>query len=269
MLDERARSGHVRVCHGDLRAECIVLDDGRARIRDGGRVEIDVADDLAVLVVDLVVHGGAPVAETLVRAYRDAGGEPGEDVLIAFYAFYRALVRAKAALVGAARQEPTSAAHGHESAAARALLAVAERFAWRARLPLAIVACGASASGRSGLARTLAEASDLPHLRSDATPTYAALGRRAAGEIAAAGGTAVDGAFARRSDREAFAAGFAAAAPVVFVECRAPAASDEPFEPLDEVAADAHLPVRTDRPLDAVVADVLGLLDERIGRLVA
>jgi hypothetical protein len=269
MLDERARSGHVRECDGDLRTERIVLEGGRARILDGGRVAIDVADDLAGLVVDLAVKGSAPIAETLVRAYRDAGGEPGEDALIAFYAAYRALVRAKTTLMRAARHAPTSGAHGHESAVARELLAVAERFAWRARLPLAIVVCGAPASGRSGVARALAEASDLPHLRADAARTVAALGRRAARQIAAGGGAVVDATLARRSDREGFAAGFGAAAPVVFVECRAPAASAEPVEPLDEVAADAHLVVRADRPVDAVTADVLGLLDERLGRLVA
>jgi aminoglycoside phosphotransferase family enzyme len=36
------------------------------------------------------------------RAYRDAGGDPGPDSLIAFYAACRALVRAKVSLVRAA-----------------------------------------------------------------------------------------------------------------------------------------------------------------------
>jgi predicted kinase len=33
------------------------------------------------------------------------------------------------------------------------------------------------------------------------------------------------------------------------------------WEPLDEVPALAHLPLRTDRPVRLVVADLLGLLD--------
>jgi uncharacterized protein len=281
MFHARARGGHVREGHGDRRAERVLLDDRRAWMVEGGESEhgvngLDVADDLAVLVVDLVAHGGGHVAEALVRAYRDAGGEPGEDALVSFYAAYRALVRAKVALLRAAQHPPASAAHGRESATARDLLAVAERFAWRARLPLALVVCGVPASGKSNVARALAEASDLAHLRSDATPTYAALGRRTSKEVAARGGAVVDATFCRRADRDAFAAGFAAAAPLLFVECRAPLAAlarptagqDQEcissWEPLDEVAADAHLTLRTDRPIESVMGDILGLLDERV-----
>ena len=92
------------------------------------------------------------------RAYRDAGGDPGEDRLIAFYAAYRALVRAKVALLRAAQHPASSSEHGRESAAARDLLALAERFAWRARLPLVIVICGVPAAGKSHLAQALADA---------------------------------------------------------------------------------------------------------------
>lgn len=89
------------------------------------------------------------------------------------------------------------------------------------------------------------------------------------------------------------AGAFGAAAPVVFVECVAPATvlvhrarlrerdpariSDataaivererETWEPLDEVVADAHITVRTDRPAPDALADVLGGLDRRLGRL--
>jgi predicted kinase len=279
--------------------------------------ELDVADDLAALVTDLAAHGVDHVARGLVRAYRDAGGDAGDDALIAFYAAYRALVRAKVTLLRAAEHPPTSSAHGHESAAARDLLALAERFAWRARLPLAVAVCGVPASGKSHLAQALAEVSGLAHLTSDVTRrqlagfapdqrrdkdadspglsalAYAALGRRAAREVAAGGGALVDATFGQRSDREAFARGFGDAAPLLFVECAAPpslvarraarrgrdpARASDPalaaFEhersswaPLDEVAPDAHVTVRTDRHVESVIADLLALLDQRIGRL--
>jgi hypothetical protein len=77
---------------------------------------------------------------------------PGDDRLIAFYAAYRALVRAKVALLRAARHPASSSDHGRESAAARGLLGLAERFAWQARLPLVIVICGVPAAGKSHLA---------------------------------------------------------------------------------------------------------------------
>jgi hypothetical protein len=47
---------------------------------------------------------------------------------------------------------------------------------------------------------------------------------------------------------------------VVMRECSA-------WEPLDELPPDAHLMVRSDRPLAAQPADLLALLDRRIGQL--
>jgi aminoglycoside phosphotransferase family enzyme/predicted kinase len=321
MIDARARRGHVREGHGDLRVEHVLLG-GEVRVVDCIEFdrdlrELDVADDLAFLVMDLAAHGAEHYVRTLVEAYREAGGDPGEDRLIAFYAAYRALVRAKVTLLRAVQHAPASAAQGHDSAHARDLLALAECFAWRARLPLAVVVCGPPASGKSTLAQALAGVSGLPHLSSDVTrkrlaglepeqragsetyaahvnvATYAELGRRAAAEAAAQGGALVDATFRHRRDRDAFAAAFAAAAPLLFVECQAPAevlarravardrdphpVSDatyevvvrerDSWEPLDEVPAEAHLLIRSDRPVERAVADVMALLDERCGRL--
>jgi aminoglycoside phosphotransferase family enzyme/predicted kinase len=321
MLDARARRGFVREVHGDLRAEHVLLGETLQVVDciefDRGLRELDVADDLAFLVMDLASGGAEPFARTLVRAYRDAGGDPGEDRLIAFYAAYRALVRAKVALLRAAQHPPSSGERGRESAAARDLLSLAERFAWQARLPLVIVVCGVPAAGKSHLAQRLAKTSGLPHLSSDVTRkrlaglsprqrapnavysaefnrlTYAELGRRAAHQTAACAGALVDATFRHRSDRDAFAEGFGDAAPLLFVECRAPAAvlaqraverdrqpgriSDASlsvvmreraaWEPLDELAPEAHLTLRSDRPVEAQLADVLALLDRRIGSL--
>jgi aminoglycoside phosphotransferase family enzyme/predicted kinase len=321
LFDARARRGLVREVHGDLRVEHVLLDDIPTVVDciefDRGMRELDVADDLAFLVMDLVAHGGERFAQMLVRAYRDAGGDPGEDRLIAFYAAYRALVRAKVALLRAA-QHPTSVSeHGSESAAARDGLALAEQFAWRARLPLVIVLCGVPAAGKSHLAQALAEVSHLPHLSSDVTRkrlagirpqqrarselyspesnrlTYAELGRRAARETAVGGGALVDATFRHRADRDAFADAFAGAAPLLFVECRAPArvlaeraarrdgkpgrVSDaslsvvvresSTWEPLDELPAEAHVTLRSDRRVEAQLEDLRALLDRRIGEL--
>lgn len=252
------------------------------------------------------------------RAYREAGGDPGEDLLIAFYAAYRALVRAKVALLRAAHHPASSSEHGRESAAARNLLALAERFAWRARLPLVIVLCGVPAAGKSHLALALAEVSSFAHLSSDVTRkrlagirpqrrasssevysadfnrlTYAELGRGAARETAVRGGALVDATFRHRADRDAFADAFADAAPLLFVECHAPArvlaeraaqrdrkpmrVSDaslsvvvrerSTWEPLDELPAEAHVTLRSDRHVEAQLEDLRALLDRRIGWL--
>ena len=173
LLDKRARRGLVRELHGDLRAEHVLL--GR-KVEivdciefDRGLREVDVADELAFLAMDLTASGGERFARTLVDAYRDAGGDPGEDWLIAFYASYRALVRGKVALLRAAQHPATSSARARESATARELLGLAERFAWRARLPLVIAICGVPAAGKSHLSQALAGVSGLAHISSDLT----------------------------------------------------------------------------------------------------
>lgn len=250
LLDSRAWHGHIREVHGDLRGEHVLLD-GIPRFVDRiefdrSMRELDVADELAFLMMDLAANGGERYAQVLVDGYRKAGGDPGEDRLLAFYASFRALVRAKIALLRAGQHASVSSAHAHESAAARDLLALAERFAWRARLPLVIVICGLPAAGKSRLARVLARLARLPYLNSDVTRkrlaglrpreqagvavysaefnrlTYSELGHLAAKKEAASGGAVVDATFRHRVDREAFGQAFAEAAPLLFVECVAP-----------------------------------------------
>jgi uncharacterized protein len=321
VLQQRAAAGFVREGHGDLRAEHVLID-GEVRIVDCVEFDpylrqLDVADDLSFLVLDLVMLGTAQLGERLVSAYRSAGGDPGDDGLIAFYAAYRALVRAKVELIRGAQLPPASSGHAQRSALAREFIAVAERFAWKARLPLVMVVCGLPASGKSQLAGALAHLTGLPHLSSDVTRkqlvgvaptqrapadaygpdwnarTYAELGRRTADKLSTTGGAIVDATFRHQADRRAFARSLDVGGPIVFVECQAPRAvrverarrrqhdphrvSDagvdvvsgetETWETLDEVPGAAHLALRTDRPSEDVVADVLSLLDQRLARV--
>lgn len=252
-LVERGRARRVRDGHGDLRLEHVVLDDGVQVFDcvefDPALRQIDVAADLAYLVMDLVSREAEQLAGEIVRAYREAGGDPGDDALLAFWAAYRACVRAKLAYLQAAEQPVGRSAHEEALAKGSELLALAERFRWRARLPLVLVTCGIAASGKSVLAQSLADASGLSRLTSDPTRkrlagiasteparpehysdafnerTYRELGRTAAAEVERTGGAIVDATFRRLADREAFRAGLGEElAPIFFVECRAPAA---------------------------------------------
>ena len=125
--------------------------------------------------------------------------------------------------------------------------------------------------------------------------TYAESGRRAAAETAAQGGAVVDATFRHRADRDAFADAFAGAAPVLFVECQAPARvlaqraaqrdrqpgrvsdaslavvvrENEGWEPLDELAPEARLTLRSDRPVEAQLTDLVVLLDRRLGTVLS
>ena len=100
---------------------------------------------------------------------RHAGGDPADDGLVAFYATYRALVRAKVAFAWAERLPASSADHERAKSSGERLLSVARRFAWRSRAPLLLVMCGVAASGKSALAKRVCDVAGFPHLSSDIT----------------------------------------------------------------------------------------------------
>ena len=268
-LDARARGGRVRDGHGDLRAEHVLLGTEPALVDaiefDPGLRRIDAGLDLAFLVMELHAAERPDLAEALVSAYRAAGGDPGDDRLVAFFAAYRARVRAKVALLRARQLPAGSSAADERTERAHRLLAVGTRLLWAARDPAVIVLAGVTGSGKSTIARALAARAHLPHLNSDVVrkrlagveptarapasaytaamteSTYRELGRLAA---ASAGSVVVDATFHRRRLRDAFRDQLGSAAErVVFVECRAPAVVLE-----RRVCARAR---RTDRTSDA------------------
>lgn len=247
----RAEAGAVRDCHGDLRAEHVIVDGGVAiydciEFNPSLRM-IDVGADVAFLVMDLARMGRPELGVRLLDAYRSGGGDPGDDALVHFYASYRAWVRAKVACLRAA-ELPEGAIEREESERnARALLALGHRLAWRARQSMVVTICGVAASGKSALASRLAEVSGLQHLSSDVTRkrlagleptdragpevyseeftlrTYEELGRLARAELDRSGGVIVDATFHLAVERGAYATGLGEGAPgVVFAECRAP-----------------------------------------------
>ncbi|HYN50077.1 MAG TPA: AAA family ATPase [Thermoleophilaceae bacterium] len=314
LIERRTEQGFVRDCHGDLRAEHVLVENDGVAVFDPVEFdpslrEIDVSAELAFLVMDLMDVGAEDLADTLIREYEAAGGDPGGRPLLYFYAAYRALVRAKVACLRAGELPPHQA-RSQSLAEARRLVELARRLAWCARRPLVLVFCGASATGKTYLAGAVSALSGLPHLSSDlvrkelagvdptqrapltsytddeSRDTYRELGARTA--RAASVGAVVDATFRRRSHREAFTAAFPGNA--LFVECRAPASvvaeraarrESDPdrvsdatpaiaagqladFEPLDEVLADSHLLLRTDRPLETLLDDLEAGLDARL-----
>jgi len=252
-LEERGRDGLVRDCHGDLRAEHVIVPEADdvyvydcVEFNPALR-EIDVGADLAFLVMDLARLDAAGMAAALVARYRDAGGDPGDDALVAFYACYRAWVRSKVACLRAGELSPEHAERTAQQDQARGLFRLGRRFAWRARCPLAIVVSGVAGSGKTTLARELAELGGLEHISSDVTRkrlaglsptdrasdehytpeftlrTYAAMGAETRRVLDRGDGAIVDATFHRRDARAAFLGALGERAePVVFVRCDAP-----------------------------------------------
>lgn len=250
-FEARAGDGRVREVHGDARAEHVLLSDPIEIVDcvefDPALREIDVGYDLAFLAMDLEFQGAPDLARTLVEAYRERDGDPGDDGLVAFFGAHRAWVRANVALVRERQRAEAGEQDSRSETAVERLLALGHRLAWRARRPLVLVVCGLSGSGKSHLAGALSEVSGVGVIASDevrkglagvdpmdrapadayrpdaGVRTYAELGRRAAEQLDRDGTAIVDATFRLAADRDAFAsAAGAAAASTRFVECVAP-----------------------------------------------
>ncbi len=252
-LEQRGREGSVREGHGDLRSEHVVLSPTPAVIdcvefsRDLRCV--DVASDLAFLVMDLIHLQRSDLARALVAGYRSAGGDAGDDRLIAFFAMGRAVVRAKVAYLRARQLEGLDA--DAQVALAKEFLDLAVRMAWRARGRLLVVVCGPAASGKSTLAAAIGAASGLGVLSSDVErkraagleptqrgggllydarhdeATYAALADGASAALCN-GGVIVDATFrAQARRREIAVVAEQAGARLIIAECHLPAAELE------------------------------------------
>ncbi len=175
-LELRRESGLVRDGHGDLRCEHVLaLPSVRVVDRiefDPGLRHTDIACDLAFLTMDLEASGQRWAAEELTSRYREHGMDPGSEPLLAFFGAYRALVRAKVALIAAAEHDDDRSSELR--AKARSRRSLAERLCWRARSPVAVLICGPPASGKSTLAAELSRRSGLAVVSSDATRKAAA-----------------------------------------------------------------------------------------------
>jgi aminoglycoside phosphotransferase family enzyme/predicted kinase len=251
-LEARADEGLVRDCHGDLRAEHVIVPErGEVYIYDciefdPSLRQIDVAADIAFLVMDLAALGAEDSAWALADVYRQAGGDPGDEATLSFFAAFRAWVRTKVDCLRAGELFDSDPERAVQERKARDRLELGHRFAWRARGPLVLALGGVAASGKTTLALELGRVSGWAHVSSDLTRkrlagvapeqraapehysreftlrTYRELGIAARAQLERSCGVIVDATFHRRDERDAFLAGLGAPRePVLFVVCRA------------------------------------------------
>ncbi len=153
LLEKRTRDGFIRHCHGDLHLRNVVKLDGRPVLFDAVEFDdaiatVDVLDDLAFLLMDLVARQVGDGANAALNAYlerdRDLRNLEGLAAL-PIYLSTRAGIRAKAA----AYQSDEKAEE------ARRYFALAEGFMTRCR-PALVAVGGLSGTGKTTLARALA-----------------------------------------------------------------------------------------------------------------
>ena len=251
--DTRRREGGVRECHGDLHlANVLQLGEHgeQAGAFDGIEFDeelrwIDVLDDVAFLVMDLIAHERRGLAFRLLNAYLEASGDYAGLPALRFFMVCRALVRAQVAAIGQGQRLHSAATSG-----AGEYLAVAQSLAHGRDARLAITH-GLPGSGKTFVSQGLAEAAGALRVRSDverkrlfgltallrshrrvaggiydsATTrrTYARLAQVAEIALRAGWPVIVDAAFLRLSERRAFAAlAQRLQLPFSIIDCRAP-----------------------------------------------
>jgi len=169
LFTKRVEGGFVVEGHGDLRAEHICLDEPIAifdciEFLDEFRF-LDVADELAFLASDCDFIGATWVGSQLFAHHEKLTGDRPDPALLAFYQSYRACVRAKVAALRAAQLAGTSDSAAMQEA--RNYLEFAGRYIPKNYRPLLLAVGGLSGTGKSTLARGVAEALSAHVLSSD------------------------------------------------------------------------------------------------------
>ena len=170
VLERRRRDGFVRECHGDLHLGNLTLIDGRITPFDGIEFNpqlrwIDVISEIAFLVMDIRDRGYPRLATRLLNAYLQHTGDYSGLAVLRYYLVYRALVRAKVAVLRLPQTHSTL----DEQNVWYEYRSYMELAAHYVRPPLAalIITHGVSGSGKSYYAAQLAERLGAIQLRSD------------------------------------------------------------------------------------------------------
>ncbi|MEY5099324.1 MAG: hypothetical protein RJA36_2043 [Pseudomonadota bacterium] len=156
----RIEQGWLRECHGDLHLGNLVLWQGRVVAFDAIEFDpalrcIDLANDIAFTFMDLLARGWPALAWRFVNGYVERSGDFDGLAGLRAYAAYRALVRAKVALLS---QQPGLFERYWDCAEALAAPPPAPRL---------VLTMGLSGAGKSTLATCVAETLGALRLRSD------------------------------------------------------------------------------------------------------
>ncbi len=170
LLARRVRERRIIDGHGDLRCENICLTKAvdifdcvefQPAFRCG-----DIANDLSFLLMDLEFRGRGDLAGVVEQRYRRRVQDPTFPAVLPLYKCHRSLVRAK--VRGFAwLQHPATAEGRRLRGLSRRHFQLAGRYARQLAAPRLVVVGGLIGTGKSTLARSLAEALGAVWLRTD------------------------------------------------------------------------------------------------------
>lgn len=170
-FEQRRELGFVRECHGDLHLGNIALIDEKPVPFDCIEFDpalrwIDVINEIAFTVMDLMHYKRPELAYRFLNAYLEATGDYDGVSVLRFYVGYRAIVRA---MVNAIRNEQESLSKGAKTKAladCRSFLVLAAERLGDCRRAL-IITHGLPGSGKTTFAQTALERLQAIRIRSD------------------------------------------------------------------------------------------------------
>ncbi|GAB2787772.1 bifunctional aminoglycoside phosphotransferase/ATP-binding protein [Halomonas shantousis] len=152
-LERRWRGGFVREIHGDIHLGNAVHHEGRALLFDGLEFNEelrwnDVGCELAFLLMDLEARDEQAYASHVLNRYLELSGDYDLVRLLSYYKIYRALVRAKVAILRYHQPELHDADRPKVLAEYRRYIELAERYS-EFSFPYLVIGVGVSGSGKS------------------------------------------------------------------------------------------------------------------------
>ncbi|MGO2504076.1 MAG: AAA family ATPase, partial [Cobetia marina] len=170
-FERRWQEGFVRETHGDIHLGNAVRHEGRALLFDG--IEFneelrwnDVGCDLAFLVMDLEARDEPAFAHHALNRYLELSGDYSLVRLLPYYKIYRALIRAKVAMIRYHQPELSDADRLDVMAEYERYIELAERYS-EIRFPYMIIGVGVSGSGKSRFTEEMVRELGGVRIRSD------------------------------------------------------------------------------------------------------
>ncbi len=170
-LQRRVRDLRIRRVHADLRSDAVCFVNGICIfdcVEFNRRINLlDVARDVGFLAMDLDYRGRSDLADAFVEEYLELSDDKDMREILDFYKSYSACVRAK--VEGFRLSDPDIPALEKKEAqqAARRYFELACRYAATLPPAMLLITCGLPGTGKSWLARRLAEDTGFEVVSSD------------------------------------------------------------------------------------------------------
>ena len=170
-LQKRKDNGFIRECHGDMHLGNMVLIEDRVTIFDGIEFNnhlrwIDVMSEVAFVMMDLLNRGHSGFANRFINLYIQYTGDYDGLTIFNYYIVYRAMVRAKVALLRITQRHHSRNQEREILKEFKSYFNLSSNYFVEKKVAL-IITHGLSGSGKSTYSESMLDAISFIWIRSD------------------------------------------------------------------------------------------------------